>query len=350
MLEEEFGSDTDDDDYVPEGENNLPSEEEGSGDDEKDPNAAQKSSQNSSKKKQKRKKKEENIFSRNPTSEVADDWNKFQTEVEKEKNEKNEQERIDSLWSAFKSDVDSKPSSKSKQSSETTSKVQPKTSTAQSPKSEDSSTKKPSSSASRFSSLFDPTPSKTENKEDPTKADSSTTSKPKSRFGSLFDDDSEDKKASAASTNEQKDSESPEEGGKGDKVAITKVYDFAGEMVKVTKEVDADSKEAKKFQKEVESGTTEEPSSESATKRKAGGGLASVVGNIGKKAKMGCLDKSKLDWNQFVQEEGIKEDLASFNRGKDGFVERQMFLERADHRQFEIEKSIREKNRKSFMK
>ena len=30
-------------------------------------------------------------------------------------------------------------------------------------------------------------------------------------------------------------------------------------------------------------------------------GLASVVGSIGKKAKMGCLDKSQLDWNQFVQ-------------------------------------------------
>ena len=33
---------------------------------------------------------------------------------------------------------------------------------------------------------------------------------------------------------------------------------------------------------------------------------------------MGCLDKSKLDWNQFVTEAGIKEDLASHNRGKDG--------------------------------
>ena len=108
----------------------------------------------------------------------------------------------------------------------------------------------------RFSSLFDPTPtSKTENKDDSNKADSSTTSKPKSRFGSLFDDDSGDKKDSASPTKEQKDSESQEEGSKGDKVAITKVYDFAGEMVKVTKEVDADSKEAKKFQKEVESGS-----------------------------------------------------------------------------------------------
>ena len=32
------------------------------------------------------------------------------------------------------------------------------------------------------------------------------------------------------------------------------------------------------------------------------------------------------------------------------YVEKQMFLERADLRQFEIEKSIRDKNRKSLMK
>ena len=38
----------------------------------------------------------------------------------------------------------------------------------------------------------------------------------------------------------------------------------------------------------------------------------------GKKTKMGTLDKSKMDWNQFVNEEGIKEELVTHNRGKDG--------------------------------
>ena len=36
------------------------------------------------------------------------------------------------------------------------------------------------------------------------------------------------------------------------------------------------------------------------------------------KVKMGCLDKSKLDWNSYVEAEGIKEELATHNRGKDG--------------------------------
>jgi hypothetical protein len=37
-------------------------------------------------------------------------------------------------------------------------------------------------------------------------------------------------------------------------------------------------------------------------------------------AKMGCLDKSKLDWEQFVEQEGIKEELTTFNKGKHGYV------------------------------
>jgi len=38
----------------------------------------------------------------------------------------------------------------------------------------------------------------------------------------------------------------------------------------------------------------------------------------GKKPKLGTLDKSKIDWDHFVKEEGIKEDLETFNKGKDG--------------------------------
>ena len=53
--------------------------------------------------------------------------------------------------------------------------------------------------------------------------------------------------------------------------------------------------------------------------QKRPGGLGSIMGVIsGKKPKMGCLDKSKMDWNKFVEDEGIKEDLQSHNRGKDG--------------------------------
>ena len=73
------------------------------------------------------------------------------------------------------------------------------------------------------------------------------------------------------------------------------------------------------------------------------GGLSSLTSQLGnsKKAKLSTLEKSKLDWDRFKTDEGISEDLKSFNQGKQGFLERQAFLERADLKQFEIEKGFR---------
>ena len=82
----------------------------------------------------------------------------------------------------------------------------------------------------------------------------------------------------------------------------------------MTKEVDKDSKEAKKFLDKKE-----QESSSSSTPTKRPGGLSSIMNVIsGKKQKMGCLDKSKLDWDKYVSETGIREELSTFNKGKDG--------------------------------
>jgi len=348
--QEEFGSDTDDSDFVPEGEGHDVSEEEGSGDDEKAIHGENSDKKPSKKKKERKKAGVSSTFSRTPAdNSTAEDWKKFENEVQKELKDKSEAERIDSLWSAFKSDVDKskttvtkpKPAEANDIKTDTNKPSENKSSNSTSVNSNPVSSSKP---ASRFSSLFDPTPLPSEEKSSTSATTDTSTSvtKPKSRFGSLFDVDSTSKSESKPSENDSGDKAT------SDKIAVTKVYDFAGEIVKVTKEVDANSKEAKKFL-DSNSSTEEPPSVDEGSKRKVGG-LASVVGSIGKKAKMGCLDKSKLDWNQFVQDEGIKEDLTTFNKGKEGYVEKQMFLERADVRQFEIEKAAREQTRKSFMK
>ncbi|XP_033898127.1 craniofacial development protein 1-like isoform X2 [Acipenser ruthenus] len=142
------------------------------------------------------------------------------------------------------------------------------------------------------------------------------------------------------SQGETKEAEKPKESSK---VTITKVFDFAGEEVRVTKEVDADSKEAKFFLKKPESSA--EPTASSGGKRPAG--IGSILNRIGgKKQKMSTLEKSKLDWDSFKNEEGIGEELATHNRGKEGYVERKAFLERVDHRRFELEKSLRLSNMK----
>ncbi|XP_055942350.1 craniofacial development protein 1-like [Argiope bruennichi] len=61
-----------------------------------------------------------------------------------------------------------------------------------------------------------------------------------------------------------------------------------------------------------------------------------------KKQKTGILQKARYDWNTFKRSEGIEEDLKKFNKGKQGFIERQRFLERSELRTFENEKLLRQ--------
>uniref|UniRef100_A0A8B9XF88 Craniofacial development protein 1 n=1 Tax=Bos mutus grunniens TaxID=30521 RepID=A0A8B9XF88_BOSMU len=110
-----------------------------------------------------------------------------------------------------------------------------------------------------------------------------------------------------------------------EKVKITKVFDFAGEEVRVIKEVDATSKEAKSFFKQNEKEKPQSnvppavPSLPAGSGLKRSSGMSSLLGKIGaKKQKMSTLEKSKLDWESFKEEEGIGEELAIHNRGKEG--------------------------------
>ncbi|KAF7995490.1 hypothetical protein HCN44_006597 [Aphidius gifuensis] len=131
------------------------------------------------------------------------------------------------------------------------------------------------------------------------------------------------------------------------KVKITKIFEFAGEEIKVEKEVPIDSAEAR-----LKLSTTELTSNSSAKKignnsticggRRGGlGGLSSILSNIGKKTKISTLEKTKLDWDNFKRDEKLDEEITNHNRGKDGYLERQDFLQRTDVRQFEIEKNLR---------
>ncbi|XP_026143335.1 craniofacial development protein 1 [Carassius auratus] len=159
-------------------------------------------------------------------------------------------------------------------------------------------------------------------------------------------------KPSKPPTVSQQQEDKPKESSK---ITITKVFDFAGEEVRVTKEVDADSREAKSFLKEEKVLKEKEESSEpqpsvplsSASSAKRPAGMGSILNRIGaKKQKMSTLEKSKMDWDAFKTEEGISDELAIHNRGKEGYVERKNFLERVDHRQFELEKTVRLNNMK----
>ncbi|XP_038070168.1 craniofacial development protein 1-like [Patiria miniata] len=131
-------------------------------------------------------------------------------------------------------------------------------------------------------------------------------------------------------------------------VTVTKVFDFAGEEVKVTTEVSADSKEAKELlqpsppTKDAAAVAGVAPQSTSSTgSKRPGGGLSSVLGLINKKPKISVLEKSRLDWNNFTTKQGITDELKLHNKGKEGYIEKQKFLAQADQRQYEKERDVR---------
>ncbi|XP_062535352.1 craniofacial development protein 1-like [Armigeres subalbatus] len=126
---------------------------------------------------------------------------------------------------------------------------------------------------------------------------------------------------------------------------ITKIFEFAGEAVEVTEDVSR-SQTLKTASKPAlgafngNAGTVKQLGA-----RPSGGGLGAVLSQLGKKNKLSTLEKTKLDWNSFKRTQGIEEELQTHNKGKDGFLERQDFLQRADVRQFEIEKSFRQSSK-----
>lgn len=78
------------------------------------------------------------------------------------------------------------------------------------------------------------------------------------------------------------------------------------------------------------------------------GGLSNVLAALqnSKRQKMGTLEKSRLDWEAFKKDAGIEDELQTQIKSKDGYIERQEFLQRSDLRAFEIEKNIRTKTRR----
>lgn len=134
------------------------------------------------------------------------------------------------------------------------------------------------------------------------------------------------------------------------KTTVTETFEFAGEKINVVKEVTNDTKLVDKaaLPKRNVLPTTNsltKPGLPFGKRPATGGGLSSVLGQLGKKNKISTLEKTKLDWNSFKKNEGIDEELQTFNKGKDGYLERQDFLQRTDVRQFEIEKTLRQTKR-----
>ena len=269
MTEADFGSDTDDEDYKPEGETQDVSEEENSGEDENPEDKPR----GKNKKKRKTKKTPTGLTGRKNVFDEEEekvDWKKALEEEKKELDEKKQKKKENDIWEAFKKDTSVKAPPPKPKSSIASLFADTPSSSSNSSQIRNTETKKP---YNRLSSLFDDVPSKEE-------TITKTIEKPKSLLSGLFDDDKQE-------NNIKPDKDDKPSETKSDKIEIKKVFDFAGEMVTVSKEVSVDSAEAKKFLKSQEEGGAGEskPAAENVqgTEKKRPSGLAGIVGSIGKK-------------------------------------------------------------------
>jgi hypothetical protein len=57
--------------------------------------------------------------------------------------------------------------------------------------------------------------------------------------------------------------------------------------------------------------------------------------------------QSKLDWDRYKAAAGLEAELAASLKDKRSFVERRRFLDRADQREFEVERGERERRRRA---
>lgn len=73
-------------------------------------------------------------------------------------------------------------------------------------------------------------------------------------------------------------------------------------------------------------------------------GLDKVLQALDEPKKVSTMEKSSLDWDKFKEKEGIEDELTQYT--KDGYIEKQEFLQRLDHKRFELEKAERDKQRK----
>ncbi|TPP64342.1 Craniofacial development protein 1 [Fasciola gigantica] len=62
-----------------------------------------------------------------------------------------------------------------------------------------------------------------------------------------------------------------------------------------------------------------------------------------KPPKLTTLEKSRLDWQNFVRKEDLEDDLKAHNKGKQGYLERQAFVDRATEREYEYQKAQRKR-------
>ncbi|XP_047317435.1 craniofacial development protein 1 [Impatiens glandulifera] len=137
----------------------------------------------------------------------------------------------------------------------------------------------------------------------------------------------EAKRLAAAALAAVKDASALASASSKGKVEIREVRDFAGQDVEIKKLVDANSKEASEKAK-VNSGPVS--------------AVDAVLEQIKKKQKLSVLDKTKKDWGEYKEEhKGVEDELDTYKKSSNQYIDKLSFLQRADYREFERERDAR---------
>lgn len=108
------------------------------------------------------------------------------------------------------------------------------------------------------------------------------------------------------------------------KVMVKESYEYAGQRIEIERKVDA--KEAADL-----------------NSKKGASGLGNLLDQLKGKNRITTLQKSKLDWNQFTDVEGLEDEFVK-NR-KDGYLGKQEFLQSVDAAEHEAARQVRAKAR-----
>lgn len=124
-------------------------------------------------------------------------------------------------------------------------------------------------------------------------------------------------------------------------ITIKRTYKFAGTVHTEEKKVPKSSAEARAYLGQEQNQPTE-GGDKKPLKRPAKRSSLETELAAGKPKKMTTLEKSRLDWAGFVDQEGIKDDLVHHNKG--GYLQKQDFLNRVEHKLDQDWKAAKKKN------
>ncbi|KAA8897114.1 hypothetical protein TRICI_006790 [Trichomonascus ciferrii] len=165
------------------------------------------------------------------------------------------------------------------------------------------------------------------------------------KSGTASKDEPTEKKSAEKGENTATKASSRDENGdsSSEYITITRTYRFAGEVHQEEKRVHRNSGEAQDYlkQQKENSAPPSEEKKRPPPRRKKRSSLQAELDSA-KAKKMNTLEKSRLDWLGFVDQEGIKDQLTHHNKG--GYLHKQDFLSRVEHNLEESRRQAAKKN------